>query len=208
MIDLSVLAGHVLAPPKRWQGTLRDGVSWLLNYVPPVKRYFLEMRFKPMPQYTTGALVASGPEVSNSPVGRMFIQPRVLTEAGQEVLLDEVIGSNFAIIAWGNDPTWGLSDEQVAFWRHLGTRFIQVLPTVQLKGERELSDGVIRIGDSSGRLKEWFGRYPASIALVRPDRFLAGLAIPQTLGQVCDALAQALRATPHAACVPAASKVA
>ncbi len=28
MIDLSVTAGNVLAPPKRWQGsTLRDGVS-------------------------------------------------------------------------------------------------------------------------------------------------------------------------------------
>lgn len=60
MIDLSVTAGNVLAPPKRWQGTLRDGVSWLLNYLPPVKRYFLEMRFKPMPQYYGGALVREG----------------------------------------------------------------------------------------------------------------------------------------------------
>ncbi|MBZ4270461.1 FAD-dependent monooxygenase, partial [Mycobacterium tuberculosis] len=48
MIDLSVTAGYVLAPPKRWQGAARDGLSWLLNYLPPVKRYFLEMRFKPM----------------------------------------------------------------------------------------------------------------------------------------------------------------
>ncbi|MDU1457150.1 MAG: pirin family protein, partial [Klebsiella sp.] len=47
MIDLSVTAGNVLAPPKRWHGTVRDGISWLLNYLPPVKRYFLEMRFKP-----------------------------------------------------------------------------------------------------------------------------------------------------------------
>lgn len=60
MIDLSVTAGNVLAPPKRWQGTLRDGVSWLLNYLPPVKRYFLEMRFKPMPQYYGGALMREG----------------------------------------------------------------------------------------------------------------------------------------------------
>ena len=57
MIDLSVTAGHVLAPPKRWQGAVRDGLSWLLNYLPPVKRYFLEMRFKPMPQYREGALL-------------------------------------------------------------------------------------------------------------------------------------------------------
>lgn len=208
MIDLSVLAGHVLAPPKRWQGTLRDGISWLLNYLPPVKRYFLEMRFKPMPQYAAGVLVAATPEMKNSPVGRMFIQPKVLTEAGKEVLLDEVIGSNFAIIAWGCDPTWGLSAEQIALWRNLGTCFIQVLPDVQLKAEREVGEGVIRIGDSSGRLKAWFGRYPASIAVVRPDRFLAGLAIPQTLGQVCDSLAQVLSAKPLVVEKPTASKVA
>lgn len=208
MIDLSVLAGHVLAPPKRWQGTLRDGISWLLNYLPPVKRYFLEMRFKPMPQYSTGVLVATGPGVKNSPVGRMFIQPKVLTDAGQEVLLDDVIGSNFAIIAWGSDPTWGLSPAQVAFWRNLGTRFIQVLPSVQLQAGREFGEGVIRIGDSSGRLKEWFGRYPASIAVVRPDRFLAGLAIPQTLGSVCDSLAKALSAKPQVLEISAANKVA
>ncbi|NBA96073.1 bifunctional 3-(3-hydroxy-phenyl)propionate/3-hydroxycinnamic acid hydroxylase [Pseudomonas sp. R5(2019)] len=208
MIDLSVLAGHVLAPPKRWLGTVRDGVSWLLNYVPPVKRYFLEMRFKPMPQYHAGVLVAASSEVKDSPVGRMFIQPKVLTDTGAEVLLDEVIGSRFAIIAWGSDPTWGLSPEQVAFWRNLGTCFIQVLPSVQLKAARAVSEDVIRIGDSTGRLKEWFGRYPASIALVRPDRFLAGLAIPQTLGTVCDALAKAVSATPQTAVAPSMSKVA
>ncbi|MBH3430770.1 bifunctional 3-(3-hydroxy-phenyl)propionate/3-hydroxycinnamic acid hydroxylase [Pseudomonas alkylphenolica] len=208
MINLSVMAGHVLAPPKRWQGILRDGISWLLNYLPPVKRYFLEMRFKPMPQYTSGALVASAPTIANSPVGRMFIQPKVLTDEGQQVLLDDVIGSNFAIIAWGSDPTWGLTAEQVAFWRRLGTRFIQVLPDVQMQAEREVAEGVIRVGDRSGRLKEWFGRYPLSIALLRPDRFVAAVAIPQTLGKACDALAHALRATPMPVVQPVASKVA
>lgn len=194
MINLSVLAGHVLAPPKRWQGTLRDGVSWLLNYIPPVKRYFVEMRFKPMPRYESGALVPAAAKLKNSPVGRMFIQPKVVSDAGQEMLLDDVIGSNFAIIAWGCDPTWGLTAGQVDFWQNMGTRFIQVLPDVQLKAAPDIAPGVVRVGDSTGRLKEWFGLYPASIALVRPDRFLAGLAIPQTLGAVSDALIVALSA--------------
>nr|WP_100548305.1 MULTISPECIES: bifunctional 3-(3-hydroxy-phenyl)propionate/3-hydroxycinnamic acid hydroxylase [unclassified Pseudomonas] len=208
MIDLSVLAGHVLAPPKRWQGTLRDGISWLLNYLPPINRYFLEMRFKPMPQYHQGALVAAGPEVKDSPVGRMFIQPRVVTDSGEEKLLDDVIGSNFAIIAWGVDPTWGLSAEQVAFWRNLGTRFIQVLPEVQLKAGHECPQGVIRVGDRGGRLKTWFGRYPASVVILRPDRFVAGLAIPQTVARTCEALSRALSALPQNSQQPLASKVA
>lgn len=193
MIDLSVLAGNVLAPPKRWQGTLRDGISWALNYLPAVKRYFLEMRFKPMPQYLKGALVPE-PSIKASPVGRMFIQPKVLTEAGETRLLDDVIGSNFAFIAWGNNPLWGLSPVQVEAWQALGVCFIQVVPEVQLKAGREAAPGVVRVGDSSGRLKEWFGRYPASIALLRPDRFVGAVAIPQTLGQVSDALLHALAA--------------
>ena len=206
MIDLSVLAGHVLAPPKRWQGTLRDGVSWLLNYVPPVKRYFVEMRFKPMPQYTRGALIV--PSEKGSPVGKMFIQPKVLTDAGATVLLDEVIGENFAIIAWGCDPTWGLTAAQIAQWKTLGTRFIQVLPDVQLRAPSDAGNDVIRVGDSSGRLREWFARGSSSIALLRPDRFLAGLATPQTLGKACNELALALNAQPHIQVTPAVSKVA
>ena len=206
MIDLSVLAGHVLAPPKRWQGTLRDGVSWLLNYVPPVKRYFVEMRFKPMPQYTRGALIV--PSEKGSPVGKMFIQPKVLTEAGATVLLDEVIGENFAIIAWGCDPTWGLTAAQIAQWKTLGTRFIQVLPDVQLRAPSDAGNDVIRVGDSTGRLREWFARGSSSIALLRPDRFLAGLATPQTLGKACNELALALNAQPHIQVTPAVSKVA
>ena len=206
MINLSVLAGHVLAPPKRWQGTLRDGVSWLLNYLPPVKRYFVEMRFKPMPQYTRGALIV--PTAAGSPVGKMFIQPKVLTDAGTTVLLDEVIGDNFAIIAWGCDPTWGLSATQIAHWKALGTRFIQVLPDVQLRVPSDAGQDVIRVGDNSGRLKEWFALGTSSIALVRPDRFLAGLAIPQTVGQACDDLARALKAVPPTSANAVVSKVA
>ena len=206
MIDLSVLAGHVLAPPKRWQGTLRDGVSWLLNYVPPVKRYFVEMRFKPMPQYSRGALIV--PSEKGSPVGKMFIQPKVLTDAGATVLLDEVIGENFAFIAWGCDPTWGLTAAQIAQWKTLGTRFIQVLPDVQLRAPSDAGNDVIRVGDSTGRLREWFARGSSSIALLRPDRFLAGLATPQTLGKACNELALALNAQPHIQVTPAVSKVA
>jgi len=206
MIDLSVLAGHVLAPPKRWQGTLRDGVSWLLNYVPPVKRYFVEMRFKPMPQYSRGALIV--PSEKGSPVGKMFIQPKVLTDAGATVLLDEVIGENFAFIAWGCDPTWGLTTAQIAQWKTLGTRFIQVLPDVQLRAPSDAGNDVIRVGDSTGRLREWFARGSSSIALLRPDRFLAGLATPQTLGKACNERALALNGQPHIQMTPAVSKVA
>ncbi|WP_353612975.1 bifunctional 3-(3-hydroxy-phenyl)propionate/3-hydroxycinnamic acid hydroxylase [Mangrovibacter phragmitis] len=188
MINLSVTAGNVLAPPKRWHGAVRDGISWLLNYLPPVKRYFLEMRFKPMPQYHDGALLAEG-EGKTSPVGKMFIQPKVTLEGGQVTLLDEVIGARFAIIAWGCNPLWGLNDEQIARWRAAGVQFIRVVPEVQIHCAQDNVPGVTRVGDTQNRLKSWFAQHNTSIAVVRPDRFVATVAIPQTLSKKLDALA-------------------
>lgn len=191
MIDLSVTAGNVLAPSKRWHGNVRDGISWVLNYIPPVKRYFLEMRFKPMPQYREGALVID-PRAKNSPVGKMFIQPKVTRESGEVTLLDDVIGANFAIIGWGCNPLWGMSEQQIARWRALGTRFIQVVPEVQIHTPQDNVEGVIRLGDTQNRLKTWFAAQDASLAVIRPDRFVAALAIPQTLGNQLNQLASVM----------------
>ncbi|MGX9741910.1 bifunctional 3-(3-hydroxy-phenyl)propionate/3-hydroxycinnamic acid hydroxylase [Pseudocitrobacter corydidari] len=191
MIDLSVTAGNVLAPAKRWHGNVRDGISWLLNYIPPVKRYFLEMRFKPMPQYREGELVMDA-SVKNSPVGKMFIQPKVTRESGEVTLLDDVIGANFAIIGWGCNPLWGMSEQQIARWRALGTQFIQVVPDVQIHTPQDNVEGVIRLGDTQNRLKTWFAAQDASLAVIRPDRFVAALAIPQTLGNQLNQLASVM----------------
>lgn len=188
MIDLSVMAGHVLAPPKKWQGFVRDGISYVLNYIQPIKRYLLEMRFKPMPQYHDGALIT---DISNknSPVGKMFIQPQVKLESGETVLLDEVIGNDFAILAWGVNPKWGISDATMKKWQKLGVKFIQVLPAVQLENaQREQIDGVITIGDIGTDIRAWFGQTSQSIVILRPDRFVAALAIPQTLDHISQQL--------------------
>ena len=86
--------------------------------VPTLKRYVLEMRFKPMPRYEQGAVVhAITPPPPNSPVGTLFIQPRVDTREQQNVLLDDVIGPGFAILAWNNDPRRLLGEQEFARWK-------------------------------------------------------------------------------------------
>jgi len=187
MIDLSVMAGHVLAPPKKWQGFVRDGIAYALNYIKPIKQYLLEMRFKPMPQYHDGVLIQN--KLKNSPVGKMFIQPKVELVSGEQVLLDEIIGNDFAILAWGVDPQWGLSETSLQQWKKLGVKFIQVLPAVQLQNEkRKQFDGVICVGDIGTDIRTWFGRTNDSMVILRPDRFVAALAIPQSVDQICQAL--------------------
>lgn len=193
MIDLSVMAGHVLAPPKKWQGFVRDGIAYALNYIKPIKQYLLEMRFKPMPKYSDGALLANGSK--DSPIGKMFIQPNVQLENGQTVLLDEIIGNDFAIIAWGVDPQWGLSEANMKQWQKLGVKFIQVIPAVQFgNANRKQFDGVITIGDIGTDIRTWFGKTSDSIVILRPDRFVAALAIPQSMNQISEKLFAKLHA--------------
>ena len=240
MIHLSEVAGDIFAPESHTAAKVRDTLMLALNALPPVKQYFAEMRFKPMPRYERGVVVL--PEKSEgqpllggllqrsgdhplgrllglmaekkesplgrllngfeapleTPVGRMFIQPRVTTEAGDTVRLDDVIGLNFAILAWGTDPTFNLSPEARAFWDRLGAKFITAKPQVQMAHKGEPGDaraGVITLGDAQGRLKEWFGKQTKSIVFLRPDRFVAALCSPQEVSAVTAALARNL-ATP------------
>lgn len=194
MIDLSVLAGNILAPQKKWQGFARDSIAYALNYIKPVKQYLLEMRFKPMPKYADGALIKDMQK--NSPVGKMFIQPHVKLESGESVLLDDVIGNDFAIIAWGVDPKWGLDDVTMQKWNQLGVKFIQVLPAVQLSNtQRKKNEGVITIGEQDTDIRTWFGKTTQSIVVLRPDRFVAALAIPQTLNSISNELFNKLHAS-------------
>ena len=57
-----------------------------------------------------------------------------------------------AVIAWGTDPTFGMSAEARAVWRRLGAKFITVKPEVQMAHQDDRREGVITIGDVGNRL--------------------------------------------------------
>jgi len=229
MIHLSEVAGDIFAPTTRFGARFRDAFVRSMNVFPSVKRYFVEMRFKPMPRYEAGVVLLPPPQstggwlarllersgnsapgrllglmsqkrdsligslaygrdpLAASPVGRMFIQPRVRLADGRVVRLDDAIGNGFAVLAWGADPTFGLTPQARALWERLGVRFVVAKPDVQLDYADDVPEGVLALGDVQGRLKEWFGRLPQSVVLLRPDRFVAGVCTPQ---QVSDAIVE------------------
>ncbi|WP_322030122.1 bifunctional 3-(3-hydroxy-phenyl)propionate/3-hydroxycinnamic acid hydroxylase [Paraburkholderia sp. J76] len=229
MIHLSEVAGDIFAPATRFGARFRDTFVRGMNVFPSVKRYFVEMRFKPMPRYEAGVVLLPPPQkaggwlasllersgnsapgrllglmsqkrdsligrlaygrdpLAASPVGRMFIQPRVRLADGRVLRLDDAIGNGFAVLAWGADPTFGLTPQARALWERLGARFVFAKPDVQLEYADDVPEGVLALGDVQGRLKEWFGRLPESVVLLRPDRFVAGVCTPQ---QVSDAIVE------------------
>ncbi|MGF6413397.1 bifunctional 3-(3-hydroxy-phenyl)propionate/3-hydroxycinnamic acid hydroxylase [Paraburkholderia sp. MM5482-R1] len=234
MIHLSEVAGDVFAPTSRFGIKFRDAFVRTFNWFPALKRYFVEMRFKPMPRYESGVvLLARTPRKRgwlarvlersghsapgrllglmsekresrlgrlvygrdphcHSPVGRMFIQPRVRMVSGEVVRLDDVLGNRFAIVGWGAEPTFGLSEQARAIWQRLGGCFVVAKPDTQLSFHDDVPEDVIAIGDVNTRLKDWFTRVPESVVLLRPDRFVAGMGSPQQVSQLVVELARQL----------------
>ena len=71
----------------------------------------------------------------------------------------------------------------------LGVKFIQVIPAVQLSNQqRKQYEDVITIGDIGTDIRTWFGKTKDSIVILRPDRFVAALAIPQSMESTSQAL--------------------
>src|SRR6185312_2041576 len=168
MIDLSTLVGRVISPTNRRVAALRDRAIHAASVVPTLKRYILEMRFKPMPRYTEGAVVHAGEQTS--PTGTLFIQPRVDTRDAQNVLLDDVLGTGFAVLCWSNNLRAVLGDEAFKRWKALGAKFIEARPMTQLQWTGHDDADVVVVGDRAGALKSWFDVYTDSVLFLRPDR--------------------------------------
>jgi 3-(3-hydroxy-phenyl)propionate hydroxylase len=188
MIDLSTMVGRVISPTNRRVAALRDRVIHAASVVPTLKRYILEMRFKPMPRYQQGAVFHAEPHAENSPTGTLFIQPRVDTRDQQNVLLDDVLGSGFAVLCWSNNLRAVLGDKAFDRWKALGARFVEARPMTQLHWPGHDDADVVVVGDKAGALKSWFDVYTDSVLFLRPDRCIAGACIAQRAPEISESL--------------------
>ncbi|MGO9383099.1 MAG: bifunctional 3-(3-hydroxy-phenyl)propionate/3-hydroxycinnamic acid hydroxylase [Mycobacterium sp.] len=197
MIDLSTMVGRAISPTNRRVAGVRDLLVRSASIVPSLKRYVLEMRFKPMPRYEQGAVVHTVPGRADSPVGTLFIQPRVDTRTQQDVLLDEVLGDWFAVVCWNNNPRKILGDTAFEDWKGVGARFAALRPATQLHWTGHDDPDVVVVADRGGALKSWFDTHQESVLFLRPDRCIAGACIAQRAPELSARLLDALTLTPR-----------
>lgn len=198
MIDLSTMVGRAISPTNPRVAAARDLVARAASIVPSLKRYVLEMRFKPMPRYESGAVVHpvhSERRRPDSPVGTLFIQPRVDTREQQNVLLDDVLGTWFAVLCWNNNPREILGAEAFSQWKVLGARFVALRPQTQLHWTGHDDPDVVIVGDRDGDLKAWFDAHQESVLFLRPDRCIAGACIAQLAPELSASLFDVLTLT-------------
>jgi 3-(3-hydroxy-phenyl)propionate hydroxylase len=178
MIQLSAWVGRLVSVRNRIAAAARNGFFRAISAAPSAKSYVVQMRFKPMPSLTKGALTPVGSASAVTPVGHLFIQPTVSTRENPSLKLDDALGPWFVLIVWNNDPQAILDEDARYRLMRLGVRLVAARPAVQLRWEESTPDEtVIVVGDLEGTLKRWFDRHEESVILVRPDRIVAGASV-------------------------------
>jgi 3-(3-hydroxy-phenyl)propionate hydroxylase len=174
MVRMSQRAGLLIRPLNRLGIVARDALTRSWDLTPPLRRYIIEMRYKPMPRYTVGCVL----DPDRPTVGRMFPQPEVVSRDGVTVRLDDVLGPWFALLTWCSELGVHLDERAAAVWRRLGATFVVVRPMTQLHWIGPDEDGACVVGDRDGSIKQWFDAADGSVVLLRPDRFVAAVVRP------------------------------
>jgi 3-(3-hydroxy-phenyl)propionate hydroxylase len=185
MVNVASLFGLLYAPRTRLAEFLRDSLFRVIQRLPSVRDYILQMRFKPMPRYLDGLVLHRGKVGKDSPVGRMFMQPVVETEARRRLKLDDAIGDWFAIIGINNDPGQALEPGERTFWTDFGARLVHVRKSRSAGASGRQGDGVTTLEDLMGGFRDWLLQNPdAEFIFLRPDRYVAAVATAADLNDV------------------------
>jgi 3-(3-hydroxy-phenyl)propionate hydroxylase len=192
IIDLSTTLGRILSPTRPSVARARDWLLRAASLAPAVKKWTLEMRFKPIPHYRTGFVVPESPGARMPSVGRMLTQPMVETAEGAELRLDDVLGPWFAVIGFECDPLGGLTDAERASLRRLRPRVIKVVES--RAGTRHhqqpcAAKDTLVVEDVHNKLRAWFHARGRNAVLVRPDRYVAAISTMDTFGPALSRLA-------------------
>jgi len=179
MILFSAILGNIVMPTTPRTARLRDWFFAIMNHLPPFREAITEMRVKPQPRYSKGFLLPAKVRENKQLVGVLLPQPYVLTQKGERVLFDDVLGDGFALIRLYEEPEQVFEPLQGKIWQQLGVRRICVLPQGAASeiaekakcGEYECE--VVR--DVDGQLGIFLRQQRGIFVLVRPDRYIAGV---------------------------------
>ena len=170
LIELAIRLGHVMMPTSRVQAFAVQSAFRLAGLVPKVQSYFADMKYKPKPFYGRGFVAAAAGD--STIVGRMIPQPEVDRADRGRVMLDELLGQEFALVAFGPDAQRAVAD---AAGRDFGIpvkEAIAVLPR-WLNADADAPDAGTTVRDVNGAMKAFANDRETTVMLVRPDRYIA-----------------------------------
>lgn len=206
MIDLSVWNKNLVSVDNKALAAARDiGLTAALR-VPGLGGWIRGAKMKPRPRFRRDAYLGLPRPLLRGIEGTLAPQPQIRTYDGRRHRLDDALGLGFAVLGYGVDPRKQLSDADREVLRALDTRFVTVYPIGGRPQGRpgEGRDDVVDLEDHSGDLVRWFRKArlrPGGIVLLRPDRFVFGIAAAEETGTLVTELVRQAR-------LPAPSEIA
>ena len=157
--------GSFIQPTSQWRAWARDiffsGIGLLPGGSGWIDRLFAaNLRAPRLPAGTFVPTAGSG-----GIAGDMLVQPPVTLQNGDICLLDELLGTGFAVLGIGADPSRELTAPVRSSWEAMGARFVHVVRAPPVTS----ADGAV---DHSGRLFDWTAHAGAPFLAVRPDKFV------------------------------------
>jgi 3-(3-hydroxy-phenyl)propionate hydroxylase len=195
LIRLALNLGEVMAPRTRIHGWLIYAFFGIVAYIPPVRDYFLQMKFKPKPRYLRGLLGLLDAPAEISRRGYMLPQP-MLAMTGVDGTraslnsLDSQMGDGFSLVAYGDAGKAALAGLKHPLWKHLGASKVWILEPGSgahknqqsgTESDAELlkqTEGIVTGVDSADVLAPTLTPHRGKVLLVRPDRYIAGVFAP------------------------------
>lgn len=174
LIRLALNLGIVMAPSSRLSAFLWQSFFRFAGYIPPLRDYFLQMKFKPKPRFREGLLGPDDGLGKRSFQGRMLPQPMVRIADGTASLLDDLTGQGFALVQYGPATGSRLADLGHPLWNNLRCTRVHVLPAgsaIPVGRSKGSCQFVVDINDAFRTL---FADQERRILLLRPDRYVAG----------------------------------
>jgi len=189
LIQLAMNIGKVMMPTSRMQAFFVHSFFRLARFVPPVHSYFAMMKYKPKPFYGEGFLLA---DTGLGLTGRMAPQPTIEMLDRSRVKLDDLLGSDFALVAYGDDAQRVIGQTQDLDFGFRALRRVAVTP-MRVNLVRDFTSPLPAgrdVNDIMGRLEKP-GR--ELLLLVRPDRYIAAAIDASNSAEIAK-LAKATRA--------------
>jgi 3-(3-hydroxy-phenyl)propionate hydroxylase len=148
------------------------------------------LRQKFIPDLTNGLLAhlaaGDGKGVLATAAGTLFVQPTVKDTRGAVHRLDDLIGDRFTIVLPDHETEQWMAPLTAMDWQKIGGKRLVVTPEPRF-------DGTEAFVEEGSLLSDWMRRFGRGAAVVRPDKYVFGLAhdrrsLQQMVEQVVEAL--------------------
>jgi 3-(3-hydroxy-phenyl)propionate hydroxylase len=177
LIQMAIQIGWVMVP-RNWFHTYGQIAFFkATRIIPKLRDYFLSMKFKPEPRFLVGFLVDDKKNGRRTLVGRMLPQPMVTSGSDEPVLLDNILGTGFSLLALGIESDIAFKDCSHPIWEHLKVNRIALLKDAAVRtSEPSITNAQLQDHVWPAKLERYLGH----ILLIRPDRYVAAAFTPES----------------------------